>query len=192
MGVRLLARGWRNEFCHTASVHQQGVGEVRRLVRQRSRWFQGHLQSARLVPMVLRDVPGPASLDLAYHLTCPVLLLVASCLTGSFAVSLLAAGVSAAAGGDPWGWWLATTYALSFGPALLYGLVYWRRERDAGPGLLRCALWAHAYVLYGLMWYAAGWWALTRLVRGRHGWVKTERSVEEPEDVVPAEAAGAR
>lgn len=82
------------------------------------------------------------------------------------------------------GWWLASTYLLSFGPALLYSTVYWRRERGEGPGLLRCWLWGHLYVAYGLMWYAAGWWAVARLLRGQHGWVKTARSVETTE---PAE-----
>jgi 1,2-diacylglycerol 3-beta-glucosyltransferase len=179
MGVRLLARGWRIEYCHSAAVHQQGVTEVKRLVRQRSRWFQGHLQSIRLVKQVLRDVPGRAALDLAYHLTSPVLLLVASCLTLSFLLSVAAAAVFAAAGQDPIGWWLLTTYVLSFGPAFLYStFVYWPRERATGASLLRCAWWAHVYVLYGLMWYAAGWWAVARIARGQHGWVKTERAAE--------------
>ena len=61
LGVRLLSLGWRNEFCHTAAVHQQGVTELGRLIRQRSRWFQGHLMSIRLVPKVLREVPGAAA-----------------------------------------------------------------------------------------------------------------------------------
>jgi 1,2-diacylglycerol 3-beta-glucosyltransferase len=98
LGVRLLARGWHNEFCHTAAVHQQGVPELGRLVRQRSRWFQGHLMSMRLVPKVLREVPGAAAPDLVYHLTGPVLLLAASCLTASFLISPSPAATPAAGG----------------------------------------------------------------------------------------------
>ena len=202
LAVRLMALGWRNEFCHTASVHQQGVTQLRRLVRQRSRWFQGHLMSIRLVPGVLRDVPGRAAPDLVYHLTGPVLLLMASCLTGSFLVSALASVVYAfsgdGAGADQAGWWLLSTYLLSFGPALAYSTVYWRRERAAGPSLLRCWWWAHLYVGYGLMWYAAGWSAVVRIVRGQHGWAKTAREVEAPEveapevEALPAGAPGGR
>jgi 1,2-diacylglycerol 3-beta-glucosyltransferase len=197
LAVRLLARGWRNEFCHTAAVHQQGVTQVGRLVRQRSRWFQGHLMSMRLVPSVLRDVPGRAAPDLVYHLTGPVLLLMASCLTGSFLVSALASLLYAVSGGEtgihPGDWWLLWTYLLSFGPALAYSTVYWRRERDAGPSLLRCYVWAHLYVVYGLMWYAAGWRAVLRIVRGQHGWAKTQRDVESPEVVaIPAGAVNGR
>jgi 1,2-diacylglycerol 3-beta-glucosyltransferase len=197
LAVRLMTLGWRNEFCHTASVHQQGVTQLGRLVRQRSRWFQGHLMSIRLVPTVLRDVPGRAAPDLVYHLTGPVLLLMASCLTGSFLVSAAAAVVYAVtgdgSGADLAGWWLLSTYLLSFGPALAYSTVYWRRERAEGVSLPRCWGWAHLYVLYGLMWYAAGWRAVGRVLRGRHGWAKTARDVEAPEVVaLPAGAPGGR
>jgi 1,2-diacylglycerol 3-beta-glucosyltransferase len=185
MGVRLLATGWRNEYCHTAAVHQQGVLELGRLVRQRSRWFQGHLLSSRLVLKVMREVPGVAALDLVYHLTGPVLLLIASCLTGSFVLSALASVVYAVSGSHPDWSWLLVTYVLSFGPALAYCTVYWRRERAQGSGLLRCCGWAHLYVLYGLMWYVAGWWAVARIARGQHGWAKTERTVEVEEPPVP-------
>jgi 1,2-diacylglycerol 3-beta-glucosyltransferase len=189
MGVRLLASGWRTEYCHTAAVHQQGVTDVRRLVRQRSRWFQGHLQSIRLVKKVLREVPGPAAMDLVYHLTTPVLLLVASCLTASFLVALVAAAASLAVGGDPMGWWVLTTYVFSFGPALVYSTAVYRpRERSEGGSLLRCLSWGHLYVVYGLMWYAAGWWAVARIARGQHGWAKTERAAEDSEE--PVLAAG--
>jgi hypothetical protein len=128
---------------------------------------------------VLRDVPGRAALDLAYHLTSPVLLLVASCLTLSFLVSVAAALAFLVGGQNPVGWWLLTTYVLSFGPALVYStVVYWPRERAEGISLLRCCWLGHLYVLYGLMWYAAGWWAVARIARGQHGWAKTERAAE--------------
>ena len=180
MGVRLLASGWRNEYCHTAEVHQQGVLSVRKLVRQRSRWFQGHLLSIRLVPRVLREVPGRAALDLVYHLTGPILLLAASCLSAAFIASLAGSAVYAAKGHNPLGWWLVVTYVLSFGPALAFSAVYWKRERADGGTALKVLGWAHLYVFYGLMWYWAGWWAVARVLRGRHEWTKTERSVEQP------------
>ena len=88
LGVRLIASGWRNEYCPRVAVHQQGVVELRRLIRQRSRWFQGHLQSWRLIPLVLRRVPRRAHTDLYYHLTSPAILLIASLLSASFVVSL--------------------------------------------------------------------------------------------------------
>ena len=180
LGVRLIAAGWRNEYCASVAVHQQGVVELRRLIRQRSRWFQGHLQSWKLIPLVLRRAPGRARADLLYHLSSPAILLIASLLSASFVLSLADGVARAAQGRNPLGWWVASTYALTFGPALAFGFVYWLRERGNGVGLLRTAGFAHMYVCYCTMWYASGWWAVARTLRGRTGWAKTDRVAEAP------------
>jgi cellulose synthase/poly-beta-1,6-N-acetylglucosamine synthase-like glycosyltransferase len=180
LGVRMIAAGWRNEYCSAVAVHQQGVVELGRLVRQRSRWFQGHLQSWKLIPLVLRDAPKRARADLLYHLSSPAVLLIASLLSASFMISLANALLMVARGQDPAGWWIASTYALSFGPALALSSVYWARERRNGVGALRTVMFAHMYVCYGMMWYAAGWWAVGRTLRGRTGWAKTDRVAESP------------
>ena len=189
LGVRLLSQGWRNEFCSSVAVHQQGVEQVRKLVRQRTRWFQGHIQSWRLVPTILRATPSPARADLLYHLSSPALLLVASLLTASFVVSMGGSVLLAIGGVSPWTPWLISAYVLAFGPSCAYGYVYWRCERSEGASLLRVLAWAHLYVAYGLMWYAAGWRAVSRVVRRQTGWAKTERSAEPV--VIAALAVGA-
>ena len=186
-----LAAVWRNEYCSAAAVHQQGVVELRRLIRQRSRWFQGHLQSWTLIPLVLRSTPRRARSDLLYHLSSPAILLIASFLSASFLLSLANCAVLLAQGRNPFGWWIATTYALTFGPALAYGLVYWSRERRNGVPLIRVAGLAHLYVCYGMIWYASGWWAVVRTLRGRTGWAKTDRVAEAPVALALPAAAGA-
>ena len=180
LGVRLIAAGWRTDYCPTVAVHQQGVVGLRRLIRQRSRWFQGHLQSWKLIPVVLRSAPRRARADLLYHLSSPAVLLIASLLSASFILSLANSAVLAAQGQNPLGWWVAWTYALTTAPALAFGFVYWLRERGNGLGVLRAAAFAHLYVCYGMMWYASGWWAVVRTLRGRTGWAKTERVAERP------------
>ena len=180
LGVRLLTAGWRNEYCSSAAVHQQGIVQLRRLIRQRSRWFQGHLQSWKLIPLVLRSAPRRARSDLLYHLSSPVILLIASLLATSFLVSLANCVVLAAQGRNPLGWWVASTYALTFGPALIFSYVYWTRERGSGMRLLRVAGLAHLYVCYGMMWYVSGWWAVGRTLRGQTGWAKTDRVAQAP------------
>jgi 1,2-diacylglycerol 3-beta-glucosyltransferase len=180
LGIRMIAAGWRNEYCSEVAVHQQGVVELRRLIRQRSRWFQGHLQSWRLIPLVLRKAPRRARTDLLYHLTSPAVLLIASLLSASFLTSVANAVLEAARGQNPAGWWIASTYALTFGPALAFSSVYWARERHQGVGAARTVALAHLYVCYGLMWYAAGWWAVGRTLRGQTSWAKTARVSESP------------
>uniref|UniRef100_A0AAU2VAT5 Glycosyltransferase n=1 Tax=Streptomyces sp. NBC_00003 TaxID=2903608 RepID=A0AAU2VAT5_9ACTN len=176
LGVRLIANGWNTQHCTTASVSQQAVLDLGHLIRQRSRWFQGHLQSAGLVPLILRDVPTRAALDLLYHLSSPVLILLTSLLPASFLVAMVSTAVASAEAGralvSPM--WLLGPYLLSFIAAYAYGLVYFKRERDLG--LVRSVLIAHVFVLYGYIWFAAGWWGLWRMATGQRTWLKTART----------------
>ncbi|MFF4227112.1 glycosyltransferase [Streptomyces sp. L500] len=176
LGVRLIARGWTNHHCTTAAVSQQAVLDVRRLVRQRSRWFQGHLQSAGLVPLILREVPTKAAVDLLYHLSSPVLILLTSLLPLSFVVAVGGTVVGSVEAGRPLvsPMWIIGPYVLSFAAAYAYGWVYSRRER--GLGLVRAVLLSHLFVIYGYIWFAAGWWGLWRMLTGKQTWLKTART----------------
>lgn len=176
LGVRLIARGWTNHHCTTAAVSQQAVLDVRRLVRQRSRWFQGHLQSAGLVPLILREVPTKAAVDLLYHLSSPVLILLTSLLPLSFVVAVGGTVVGSVEAGHPLvsPMWIIGPYVLSFTAAYAYGWVYSRRER--GLGLVRAVLLSHLFVIYGYIWFAAGWWGLWRMLTGKQTWLKTART----------------
>ncbi|MFI9309157.1 glycosyltransferase [Streptomyces triculaminicus] len=176
LGVRLIARGWTNHHCTTAAVSQQAVLDVKRLVRQRSRWFQGHLQSAGLVPLILREVPTRAAVDLLYHLSSPVLILLTSLLPLSFLVATGGTVVGSVQAGHPLfsPMWIIGPYVLSFTAAYAYGWVYSRRER--GLGLVRSVLLSHVFVLYGYIWFAAGWWGLWRMLTGKQTWLKTART----------------
>lgn len=181
LGVRLLVAGWRTDFCYRASVHQQGLVDVKRWLKQRTRWFQGHLQSWGLVPSLLRDLRGMARVDLLYHLTSPYLLLVVSFLSLAFLMWGLQTAVALAVGTMDVTWWWLSVYLVAFGPAMLYGILYWRRERGGGFTLVHSLIVMHTYVGYALLWYLAGWRAAARSLIGRTGWTKTDRNTEEEE-----------
>ena len=200
LGLRLLVSGWRNDFCRTAHVSQQALVSGRRLLRQRTRWFHGHLQCWKRVPMVMRSqLPGRAVADLVFHLLSPSLVLVMTFPILAFAIGLLAvtmespAQVLSAAGADR-GLFLAAWYVLSFGLAPFYGFCYWLKNDDVSLG--RSFLYAHAFSLYSYLWVLAGWAAVWRVLRGHRGWAKTDRhptaepepEPEEPEE--PAEPVG--
>lgn len=178
LGVRILMEGWETEFCSTSSVHQQGLVDVTRWVKQRTRWFQGHLQSWHLVPWILRDLSGTRRADLVYHLTSPFLLLLTSFLSAAFALWLADVGLSIVLGTAVFsGWWLSA-YLIAFGPAVVFGLVYWSQEKHNGLNPVTAVGLLHVYVLYATLWYISGWKAAYRAVRGHNGWSKTERTVE--------------
>lgn len=176
LGVRLIASGWVNAYCPTAAVQQQAVLTLGRLLRQRSRWFQGHMQASRLVPLILRRIPARAATDLLYHLSSPALLLLTSLLPLSFAIALAGTAIASVEAGrsliSPW--WLPWLYLLSFGIASPYAHVY--RQREPSLGRIRSLLLAHAYVLYGYIWFISGWWAVGRTLARRNTWLKTART----------------
>ncbi|WP_067196707.1 glycosyltransferase family 2 protein [Microbacterium sp. XT11] len=186
IGVRLLQAGWRIEFCAAAAVHQQGIESLRPWVRQRTRWFQGHLQSWALIPGVLSRTSGRQKLDLVYNLTSPFLLFVSSLLSVGFWLSLVSALLLMIGDGRmPSPWW-ASAYVVTFGPMIVYGTLYWRIERQSGVSFWRVMLLMHLFPLYTSLWYLAGWRAFARAITRRNAWAKTDRV---DDDAMPAHTA---
>ncbi|WP_113700854.1 glycosyltransferase family 2 protein [Nonomuraea lactucae] len=174
LGVRLVLAGWRTECVPRATVHQQGLLSLRGLVRQRSRWFQGHMQALRLVPSVVGRSTGRVATDLLNVLLSPLLIFVGSFMTLSLVASLVGVTFSAVAREQlfqplP----IASWYVLTFGAAFLLGPLYAR-----ATGEMRWAgglVYGHLFIVYNLVWLVAAWRALWRAVIGRRGWLKTER-----------------
>lgn len=181
-GLRLICAGWRTRYCREVAVHQQGLVSIRRLVRQRSRWFQGHLQAWRQIRSITRDAPLRTVPHLLHMLMVPILLLANLALMTALLVML--AGVAGSATvrlglAHPsividWYW---LTFALAM---FLTASVYAKRE----PGLRRwqVILLGHAFAVYSLLWVAAGYWALGRILRNRRGWLKTDRMPEHADE----------
>lgn len=183
LGVRLLTNGWKNTFCPEVSVQQEAVPRVSRLVRQRSRWFHGHLQCLRLIPRVMRAsvLSVKASFDLVYHLTGPILVLITSFVMATFFLSvawMVLAGISLGASVLPSGVMILLCYLLSFGMAPIFGLVYAQREPSMGKA--KAIGLAHLYTPYAFIWFVAGWIAVARVVWRRRSWTKTARLARDP------------
>jgi 1,2-diacylglycerol 3-beta-glucosyltransferase len=63
-------------------------------------------------------------------------------------------------------------------PFLVWGPLYWFHcERKGSP--LRGIGWGIAYAIYIYTFYITSWRAFFRLVRGRNGWAKTRRNVQD-------------
>lgn len=189
LGIRLLVAGWQNRFCASTHVSQQAVTSLRLLVRQRARWFQGHVQCWSLIPVVLRStLSGRAANDLVVHLTSPALTLLMSVPAAVFLVGLVVrlgldpSGLAAdlgARGGLPMAIW----YVFAFGLAPFFGFVYWLGDRPTSAW--RALALGHLYCLYCLLWFPASWVAVAKAVRGRRGWAKTARTPEQPPSSAP-------
>lgn len=180
LGLRLAMAGWRNRFTAETEVAQQGLVSVSRIVRQRTRWMQGHMQCWRRIPALIRsDLPTFTVLDLLWYLAAPITTLLVSLVFGIPAVLLLVSTVIALTNQASIGSvaWLLPLYVLSFGPSLVFFAVYWHQAKDISAP--KAFLLAHVLTLYNYVWYLATWKALGRLVTGRNGWSKTTRLADE-------------
>lgn len=181
LGIRLAIAGWEHRFCGRTAVDQQGLTSLRLLLRQRTRWAQGHFQCWSLVPRIVRsDLPTVTVFDLCYYLLAPGLILLYSVI-----FSLSAAATLVVVASDPARWMsplgaiiVLLMYVLSMGPGLLIAQRYRRGTHDLSRR--RMLVLAHLLPIYNYVWYVAEWRALYRIVRGRKGWAKTARHAEAP------------
>lgn len=192
--IALARDGWVLRTTSKAWVEQEGVDSWRRLVRQRTRWFQGHMSAARHIPSIWRSrkLSNLAALEMTLYLLVPwVLTLPWSVI---FHVSLLLLTFQIATGeqmgfivaGDSIGMLILTTslyYLISSFPMLMAGYLYYRNDREMNP--VRSILFGHSLLVANYVAYAAAWKALARLLRGNDGWEKTTRTTGENVGVIP-------
>ena len=179
LGLRLLEAGWRCVADARISVDQQGLPDLRRLLRQRTRWAQGNLQAMGHLRRVWRaDLPVGARLDLVVYLLQPAIQAVIGV---AFAASILLAVFDVAGFWSDTGWLqLAFFFVLGFGGVVLGCVARGRRRGLAG--LLGAVVVVPVYAAYSwLIWPVLTRAALRQLVR-RRDWAKTAREpIRKPE-----------
>lgn len=179
LSISLAVAGWRLTTTPRAAVDQQGVGSLRPLIRQRTRWYQGHMMSGRRLPQVMRSskMGNAAAIEMVLYLLVPWLFdLPWSVLYHVILVELgMGVGHLGLFSGTPIqqvleiGLW----YLLGFWPALITAVM--ARRRDPAMGWLRALKLGHCFVATNYLSYVCAWSALARIVRKQNGWVKTVR-----------------
>lgn len=203
LGISLSALGWTTTSTPRAYVTQQGVPDLRRLLKQRTRWYQGHMMAMRRFPELAssRFLPTGRFLELTAYLALPwCLSLPWPIVQGYVSYSILfGRGGIPAAQVQPLGGRLLVAgiwVLLSFAPNVFWGVVYYRRARHRS--LLDSLVMSHGLVLWSYVSYVAAYRALGRILLRRNGWTKTARENEgengnpaSPHDVelVPARAS---
>lgn len=186
LGLRLHLDGSRIRYCSTASITQQAVVDLRRLLRQRTRWAQGNLQCARYVRGLTRSrfIGSAGLLDFLYYLIAPWLAVPLSILVAA-AATIVIVGFSTgmtfggmidpSAGSLPFLMWVV---AIAL-PGMVWGTWHWWRLGD--ETLIRCLLAGVVFPLFLAMGIIASWRAVGRHMAGQNGWTKTERIAEDTE-----------
>lgn len=179
--ISLISRGWRSTSTPYASVDQQGVETVKRLLNQRTRWYQGHMTAGRRIPELWRSesITHTTAVESILYLLVPWLLdlpwsILYHLAILRFALHLSEAGFDGGSGGTIS---LVLLYLVAFYPALLTGVLC--RRRDPQINWPQALLLGHSFVAMNYLSWACCWRALYRMVRGRTGWDKTTRAVED-------------
>ncbi|HWD08516.1 MAG TPA: glycosyltransferase, partial [Actinomycetota bacterium] len=195
LALRLMRAGWRLTTTSQAAVYQEGVVSVKSLIRQRTRWYQGHMSCIKQ----LRGMWGSpalsnlAVLEVSAYLLIPwVFILPWSILFhiglwellgrlgnsgGSFGSSGLLVTVIT----------LIAWYLLGFGPSLFGGYLYYRQDRSVGR--VRAVVLGHALLLCNYVAFVSCWLAAFRTVKGLTGWEKTVRNSDgDLERLLPQQA----
>ncbi|RJQ44248.1 MAG: DUF2334 domain-containing protein [Gaiellales bacterium] len=178
LGIRLMLKGWQNHYCSNTFVAQQGVPTMKALIRQRTRWFQGHLTCWRHIPALsYRHKEPSARIDTIYYLLAPLMVFVflpSSLLFIMWSVYFIATGASSLTF-SPLDYIPAILiwYLFSFGAVPTVVWTFWREEKDMSGW--KAFLWAHIFSFFYIFWFLAGIKAVIRLARGEGSWVKTGR-----------------
>jgi 1,2-diacylglycerol 3-beta-glucosyltransferase len=192
LGLRLLAHGWRVTTTTRGFVDQQAVDTYRRLLRQRTRWYQGHMGSMRRLPELWRSnqVNEVAVIEVSAYLLVPWLIVLPWSILQQWILFQLLTdsghGIFATGlGGAQWQiaygllW-----YVLSFAPNIMIGIVYSRRTHAVS--LRRAFVLGHLMIAWNYVGYVAAWRGVIRMIRGQNNWDKTTRTREPIESLEPA------
>jgi len=179
LGLTLVEHGWRVRFCPDVFVAQQGLDHIRPLLRQRTRWVQGHYQCWRHYPRLLSapDVPWWTKLDLSLYLGLLVMVVV---FTANAAISAAQVtglvhvrdGLLSAIPSDLGQ--RVMVEVVSLGPPLCFVSAYQRRAKDPLPWWAVPAATVY-FTAYTYLFAVCQVWAWTRMVLGKGNWAKTQR-----------------
>ena len=172
LGISLLACNWRAGQELRAAVHQQGLANPRRLLRQRTRWAQGCLQAARRirVPLAAR-IPLSAKAEYVQWLLQPIIQFYVGLMLLLSIALVVVYGITALPFDEPWE--VAVVLFLSLGGTTLGCIVAWIRTQSGG--LWRGLVWSIPYALYSWFMMPVYVRAMFREISGRSAWAKPAR-----------------
>jgi 1,2-diacylglycerol 3-beta-glucosyltransferase len=184
LSLHLMMTGHRNEYTQDTYVDQEGLPDIRRLVRQRTRWGQGTMQCGLYLRQLWTSphVATLGALEATYYLMQPWLQLVGTIvypIPAAVFFANYAAGPTAMRGWLISGGWMILVFYLTagVGPFVLWGPVY-RQQCERHMSVVRAIGLGLGYSLFVLIFYVTSWRAFIRIVRHREDWFKTRRNAE--------------
>lgn len=177
LGLRILGLRWRNHYVPEGHVSQEALPFTRRLLTQRTRWAQGNLECAALLPDLRRAkaLKLSGTLEIHYFMAQPLILMGNLVLIPLLAILAVIDGQFGFASGTTLLYQIAVAALFLFIPYASWGILYRRKTRREGRGfggiLLGVGALLYLYATY--LYYPR---ALGRLLTGRNAWAKTARN----------------
>jgi 1,2-diacylglycerol 3-beta-glucosyltransferase len=189
LSLHLMMTGHRNEYTQDTYVDQEALPDIRRLVRQRTRWGQGTMQCGLYLRQLWASphVATLGALEATYYLMQPWLQLVGTIvypIPAAVFIANYAAGPTAMRAWLISGGWMILFFYLTagVGPFVLWGPVY-RRHCERHISMVRSIGLGIGYSLFVLIFYVTSWRAFWRIIRHREDWFKTRRNAEFISDI---------
>jgi cellulose synthase/poly-beta-1,6-N-acetylglucosamine synthase-like glycosyltransferase len=184
LAITLALKGWELQTTPRASVDQQAVEKLGLLVKQRTRWYQGHMMAIKRVPAIWRsrELSHGKALELTSYCLVPWVLDLPWSILFHYCLVMMAVNhdqvfALAGDGGAALVILAVAFYLFAFLPALVTGWVYYRRDRRWG--LVKSLLMGNSFIVMNYLSFACVWRALARILRGETSWDKTARVREE-------------
>jgi 1,2-diacylglycerol 3-beta-glucosyltransferase len=184
LSLQLMLAGQRIECTQDTCVDQEALPDIRRLVRQRTRWGQGTMQCGRYLRQLWTSphMSALGALEATYYLCQPWLQLAGTFVYPIPAIVFIANCLAGPHQMGAWviqyGWWVLVFYlTLGLGPFVLWGPVY-RKRCEPGMGFVHALGLGVGYSLFVLLFYITAWRAFFRILWHRSDWHKTLRNAE--------------
>ncbi|GAB3566419.1 glycosyltransferase [Spelaeicoccus albus] len=187
LGLHILELGYRNHYTRAAHVSQEALPYGRRLLTQRTRWAQGIMECASILPALRRSrtVRPLGLLEVNFFMSQPLLMMLNLILLPILIVTAVVRGQFGTFDVGTTASLVAALLAYLILPYAVWGPIYRhiaRDERRVRTGVL-VGLGMLIYVYATYLYYPR---AIGRMLTGRNAWAKTKRNAD---DVVPVPTA---
>ncbi|MBE1524749.1 glycosyltransferase family 2 protein [Nesterenkonia lutea] len=179
LGLNIIAGGHRTHYVPEAHVSQEALPYTRRLLTQRTRWAQGNMECAELLPPLRRsgNLRRSGWAEIHYFMSQPWLLMINLLLGPLLLVLAVTEGrIQFTAGGSlEWIVLLAAVFLIL--PYFLWGLLYkytCREDISLASGIFYGLVYL-GYVYLTYLYYPR---AMNRMARGQTSWAKTARNAD--------------
>lgn len=179
LGLRFISKGMKLGFVDDLITEQEGVINLKSILKQRTRWLQGHFTNWKyILPIIKSKSNLITKIDTIIYLTfvTSVFLVFLSILLSMISIlrfiylknNLLDIFYNK---NYFLGIIMLIIYSFIFIPMFIYAIVeYYKHDK-----LLNKILYIFLFALYTYIWLPSGFGAIYRIVKGEREWIKTER-----------------